>query len=78
MDFCRYSKSGPKSRKYFQKVGKLKVVPRVTVRGMRVPKSVGDVKDHPKIKFAYLFLGKYRWRELTHDDFGPQPPTTSQ
>jgi hypothetical protein len=26
---------------------KLKVVPRVTVRGMRVPKSVGDVKDFP-------------------------------
>ena len=48
MDFCRYSKSGPKNGKYFQKVGKLKVVPHVTVRGMRVPKSVGDVKDFPK------------------------------
>ncbi len=47
MDFCRYSKRGPKSGKYFQKVGKLKVVPRVTVRGMWVPKSVGDVKDFP-------------------------------
>ncbi len=45
MDFCRYSKSGPKSGKYFQKLGKLKVVPCMTVREMRVPKSVGDVKD---------------------------------
>ena len=54
MDFCRYSKSGPKSGKYFQKVGKLKVVPRVTVRGMRVPKSVGDVKDFS----FYLFFNQ--------------------
>ncbi len=55
MDFCRYSKSGPKSGKYFQKVGKLKVVPCVTVRGMWVPKSIGDVKDHPSF-FALKHL----------------------
>jgi hypothetical protein len=71
VDFCRYSKSGPKSGKYFRKVGKLKVVPRVTVRGMRVPKSIGDVKDFSEInefihirnsylyEFIYLKCKKY-------------------
>ena len=33
---------------------KLKVVPRVTVRGMRVPKSVGDVKDFPILIPTYI------------------------
>ncbi len=66
MDFCRYSKSGPKSGKYFQKVGKLKVVPRVTVRGMCVPKSIGDVKDHPNI-FVPQLLEIERWSiEVKH------------
>ncbi len=55
MDFCRYSKSGLKSGKYFQKGGKIKVVPRVTVRGMRVPKSVGDVKDFPKKNYCEVY-----------------------
>ncbi len=57
MDFCRYSKSGPKSGNYFQKVGKLKVVPRVTVWGMRVPKSVGDVKDFPFFLLVFFLAG---------------------
>ncbi len=39
---------------------KIKVVPRVTVRGMRVPKSIGDVKDFALKYYTYAkILLKY-------------------
>jgi hypothetical protein len=58
---------------------KLKVVPRVTVRGMRVPKSIGDVKDFP---FQYAWPARYRSLSLltSHTAFtstmaeAPLPP----